>query len=103
MNQSFSWIAACAALFVTACATARRGDTNAMSSTQQIMRAGTQAPTAGPPDHFTGRVRVDPLSPANGDINASTAYVTFEPGARSAWHIHFRGQYLVVTAGKGLT
>jgi quercetin dioxygenase-like cupin family protein len=43
------------------------------------------------------------LSPANDTINASSAYVTFEPGARSAWHTHPRGQYLVVTSGVGLT
>lgn len=103
MNKSLLWLAACAAAFVTACATAQRGEPNAMSSSQQITRAGTQAPTAGPMEHFSGHVRVDPLSPANGDINASTAYVTFEPGARSAWHTHPRGQSLIVTAGLGLT
>jgi 4-carboxymuconolactone decarboxylase len=103
MNKSRLWIAACAAVFVTACATAQRGDPDAMSPTQQIMRAGTQAPTAGPMEHFTGRVRVEPLSPASSDINASTAYVTFEPGARSAWHTHPAGQRLVVTSGVGLT
>jgi quercetin dioxygenase-like cupin family protein len=54
-------------------------------------------------DYFTGQVRVDPLAPASNDINASTAYVTFEPGARSAWHSHPRGQILIVTAGAGLT
>lgn len=43
------------------------------------------------------------MSPANDTINASSAYVTFEPGARSAWHTHPRGQYLVVTSGVGLT
>jgi 4-carboxymuconolactone decarboxylase len=76
---------------------------NASAGRQQITRAGTQASVAGPADYFTGRVRVDPLSPANRDINAASAYVTFEPGARSAWHIHPKGQYLVVTAGVGLT
>jgi 4-carboxymuconolactone decarboxylase len=76
---------------------------NASAAGQQITRAGTQASAAGPAEYFTGRVRVDPLSPATADINASTAYVTFEPGARSAWHTHPKGQYLVVTAGVGLT
>lgn len=103
MNKSLLGIVTCAAALVTSCATSQRGDTNSMSTNQQITRAGTQAPTTGPMDHFTGRVRVDRLSPASGDINASTAYVTFEPGARSAWHTHPRGQYLVVTAGMGLT
>ena len=57
----------------------------------------------GSDDYFTGRVRVDRLSAASADINASTAYVTFEAGARSAWHSHPRGQVLIVTAGAGLT
>lgn len=75
----------------------------AFAADQQIVRAGEQASVAGPADYFTGRVRVDPLTAANATINTSTAYVTFEPGARSAWHTHPAGQYLVVTAGVGLT
>lgn len=70
---------------------------------QTIARAGAVAATLGPPEYFTGQVRVDRLSPATADINASSAYVTFEPGARSAWHTHPKGQYLIVTAGTGLT
>lgn len=69
---------------------------------QQITRAGEQASVAGPPDYFTGRVRIDPVWPADGNIGASGAWVTFEPGARSAWHVHPAGQRLVVTAGVGL-
>jgi quercetin dioxygenase-like cupin family protein len=68
---------------------------------QQISRAGTQAAVAGPADYFTGRVRVDPLFPVTDEINASGAYVSFEPGARSAWHTHPAGQRLVVTSGVG--
>jgi quercetin dioxygenase-like cupin family protein len=70
---------------------------------QQISRAGTQPSMAGPAEFFTGRVRVDPVWPANGDINASGGMVTFEPGARSAWHTHPKGQRLVVMTGVGLT
>ncbi|MGY2186308.1 Carboxymuconolactone decarboxylase family protein [compost metagenome] len=70
---------------------------------QPISRAGSQTSVAGPADSFTGRVRVDPLFPASGEINASGAYVTFEPGARSAWHTHPAGQRLVVVSGVGLT
>ncbi|MBC3362304.1 carboxymuconolactone decarboxylase family protein [Pseudomonas sp. SWRI154] len=70
---------------------------------QQIIRAGSQASTAGPADYFTGRVRVDPLFPATDEINVSGAYVSFEPGARSAWHTHPAGQRLVVVSGVGLT
>ena len=54
-------------------------------------------------ERFTGRVRVDPLFAADADIDASGAYVTFEPGARSAWHTHPTGQHLIVTAGAGWT
>jgi quercetin dioxygenase-like cupin family protein len=70
---------------------------------QEITRAGTQPSAAGPAEWFTGRVRVDPLWAADGNINASGAWVTFEPGARSAWHTHPTGQRLVVVAGMGLT
>jgi 4-carboxymuconolactone decarboxylase len=69
---------------------------------QEIARAGTQPSQAGPEGYFTGRVRVDPLFPATDEINVSAAYVTFEPGARSAWHTHPAGQRLVVTSGIGL-
>ncbi|EYF08214.1 (R)-mandelonitrile lyase [Chondromyces apiculatus] len=103
LRKSFLSIAVCAAPFLTACATAQRGDPHAMSPTQQITRAGTQTPTAGPTENFSGRVRVEPLFAANEAINASSAYVTFEPGARSAWHTHPAGQRLVVTSGVGLT
>jgi quercetin dioxygenase-like cupin family protein len=68
-----------------------------------ITAAGTQASAAGPADWFTGRVRVDPLWSADDKINASGAWVTFEPGARSAWHTHPTGQRLVVVSGQGLT
>ncbi|SAI24372.1 Cupin domain [Bordetella ansorpii] len=70
---------------------------------QQIVRAGERPSVAGPAEYFTGRVRVDPVWPARETINASGGLVTFEPGARSAWHTHPAGQQLVVTAGVGLT
>ncbi|HCB1497800.1 quercetin dioxygenase-like cupin family protein [Klebsiella oxytoca] len=69
----------------------------------QITPAGSQSAMTGPAENFTGRVRVDPLFSADKDISASGAYVTFEPGARSAWHTHPAGQRLVVTSGVGLT
>lgn len=70
---------------------------------QVITRAGSQAATTGGAANFTGQVRVDPLTPANATINVPSAYVTFEPGARSAWHTHPAGQFLIVTSGRGLT
>jgi len=75
----------------------------AETAAQQITRAGTQSSVAGPAETFVGKVRVDPLFPADTDVQASSAYVSFEPGARSAWHTHPAGQRLVVTSGVGLT
>lgn len=70
---------------------------------QKLIRAGEQASIAGPDAWFTGQVRIDPVWPADAQINSSGALVTFEPGARSAWHTHPAGQKLVVTSGVGLT
>lgn len=68
-----------------------------------IVHAGSQLSVWGAAEHFTGRVRVDPLFSADKDISVSAAYVTFEPGARTAWHTHPAGQRLVVISGVGLT
>ncbi len=65
--------------------------------------AGSQNAVYGPAENFTGRVRVDPLFKPDNEISVSGAYVTFEPGARSAWHTHPAGQRLIVTSGVGLT
>lgn len=74
------------------------------ATAQQITRAGTQASIVAAPAHFTGQPpRIDPLWPANHDINATGDLVTFEPGAHSDWHTHPKGQYLVVESGVGLT
>jgi 4-carboxymuconolactone decarboxylase len=66
-----------------------------------ITRSGTQPSRKGPAENFTGSVRVDPLFEATDPPRASGASVTFEPGARSAWHTHPAGQILIVTAGVG--
>ncbi len=66
-----------------------------------ILRAGTQASSHGPADWFSGRVRIDPLFKATGPARVAAASVTFEPGARTAWHTHPLGQTLIVTAGCG--
>ena len=82
-----------------------------------VYRLGTDAPRRsrpscvparsrrreGPEQYFTGKVRVDPVFAASADVPFGAAYVTFEPGARSAWHTHPAGQRLVVTAGVGRT
>src|SRR5262245_36326380 len=67
----------------------------------EIKRVGSQASVKGPEDWFTGTVRIDPLFQANAPARTSSASVTFEPGARTAWHTHPLGQNLIVTAGCG--
>ena len=66
-----------------------------------IKRSGSQASGKGPADWFTGTVRIDPLFAANALARAAGNAVTFEPGARTAWHTHPLGQTLIVTAGCG--
>lgn len=66
-----------------------------------IARSGSQPSRSGPDANFTGAVRVDPLFQPREPSRASGAYVTFQPGARSAWHTHPLGQILIVTAGVG--
>ncbi len=72
-------------------------------TTQTIARSGSQPSAAGPEDCFTGRVRIDLLFSAMDGSRVSAAMVTFEPGARSAWHTHPLGQHLIVTSGVGWT
>ena len=92
------------ALLVAAGAVAGRAlAADANTTSQTISRAGSQASTTGPAAFFTGTVRLDPLFPANDAAPFSGAYVTFEPGVRSAWHMHPTGQHLIVTAGIGRT
>ncbi|MGE5515815.1 MAG: hypothetical protein ACM31D_08320 [Bacteroidota bacterium] len=67
----------------------------------EIKRNGTQPSFPGPSDWFTGTVRIDPLFNATEAARASGGSVTFEPGARTAWHQHPLGQILIVTAGVG--
>ena len=66
-----------------------------------IIPIGSQASGKGPADWFTGAVRIDPLFAANDARRSAAATVTFEPGARTAWHTHPRGQTLIVVAGLG--
>jgi 4-carboxymuconolactone decarboxylase len=75
---------------------------NSLSAqTITIARSGTQAPQQGPAENFTGSVRVDPLFQAAAPARTAAALVTFDAGARSAWHSHPLGQTLIVTAGTG--
>lgn len=67
----------------------------------EIARCGSQASAKGPAEYFTGTVRIDPLFSAPEPARAAGASVTFEPGARTAWHSHPLGQTLIVIAGLG--
>ena len=66
-----------------------------------IRRAGSRPSTKGPPEWFTGTVRIDPLFEVKAPSRALGISVTFEPGARSRWHTHPLGQTLIVIAGAG--
>ena len=79
---------------LTARATRKKG-------TMEIKRNGSQPSGKGPAEYFTGAVRIDPLFQAPDPARVSSASVTFEPGARTAWHTHPLGQTLIVTSGVG--
>ena len=66
-----------------------------------ISRSGTRATRSGPAEYFTGTVRIEPLVDAAEPARVMAASVTFEPGARTAWHTHPLGQTLIVPAGRG--
>jgi quercetin dioxygenase-like cupin family protein len=67
----------------------------------EIRRAGSEPSGKGPPDWFTGQVRLDPLFTAPDPARFAASAVTFEPGARTAWHTHPLGQMVIVTSGLG--
>jgi len=69
--------------------------------TMEIKRIGSQPSGKGPIEYFTGSVRIDPLFSPPEPSRVAMALVTFEPGARTAWHTHPLGQTLIVTAGAG--
>jgi quercetin dioxygenase-like cupin family protein len=67
----------------------------------EIKRGGSRSSSDGPTERFTGKVRIEPLFQTSGAGRTQGASVTFERGARSAWHTHPLGQTLIVTAGRG--
>jgi quercetin dioxygenase-like cupin family protein len=77
------------------------GAAPASAQRAQISPNGSRPSAKGPPQYFTGSVIVDPLYAANDSTSSIGGLVTFEPGARSAWHTHPGGQYLIVTSGTG--
>ena len=82
-------------------ATALLASAQAEAQSLTITRDGSRAVRPGPAENFTGSVRVEMLFEALDPSHASGGYVSFEPGARTAWHSHPRGQILIVTAGTG--
>jgi quercetin dioxygenase-like cupin family protein len=74
-----------------------------LENEMEIRRSGSQPSSKGPADWFTGLVRIDPLFEAPEPARVRGASVTFEPGARTAWHTHPLGQTLIVTSGLGWT
>lgn len=68
-----------------------------------IIRNGSRPSVKGPAEYFTGNVRIDPLFDPAEPGRAAGASITFEPGARTAWHTHPLGQVLIVTSGVGWT
>jgi quercetin dioxygenase-like cupin family protein len=75
--------------------------TQGRNGTMEIKRTGSQPSRKGPAEYFTGTVRIDPLFQAPDPARVSGGSVTFEPGARTAWHTHPLGQTLLITAGFG--
>jgi quercetin dioxygenase-like cupin family protein len=90
-----------AALAAAGRAQAMLGRTTQGKPTMEITRNGSQPSSQGPADYFTGTVRIDPLFQAPDPARVRGASVTFEPGARTAWHTHPLGQTLIVTSGLG--
>ena len=90
-----------AALAATAISNAGAQPATSGKLAMDIKRSGSQPSGKGPEDYFTGSVRVDPLFQAPDPARVVGASVTFEPGARTAWHTHPLGQTLVVTSGFG--
>ena len=82
-------------------ALSHRARQESKEKTMDIKRNGSQPSGKGPADWFTGTVRIDPLFAAPAPARVTGASVTFEPGARTAWHTHPLGQTLIVTAGLG--
>jgi quercetin dioxygenase-like cupin family protein len=95
--------AACLASLDAHAGSAVAEDQAHLAKPQVIFRAGSQPSFKGGAESFTGDVRVDPMFPAGERASFGGATVTFQPGARSAWHTHPAGQYLIVVSGIGWT
>jgi len=103
MQTRPSFIRALLLVALTACQASGSLAAESTGSGQTLYAGGSQKSFTGPRTYFTGDVKVDMLFPANDTAHYSGAYVTFQPGARTAWHSHPAGQHMVVTSGTGLT
>ena len=104
MVAAFTWLASAGAFAQAGSQPASDPAQNVSlqgSQTIKVTRGSSQPSTPAPAEHFTGSARIEPLFSANIPSGASASSVTFEPGARTAWHRHPLGQTLIVTAGKG--
>jgi quercetin dioxygenase-like cupin family protein len=103
IRRKFLKVAGTAALALpmTSCLRTVAPSLRKQESSMDIKRAGTQPSGKGPAEWFTGTVRIDPLFPANAPARAAGNSVTFEPGARTAWHTHPLGQTLIIVSGCG--
>jgi quercetin dioxygenase-like cupin family protein len=86
---------------LAAAAAAGRAAAQERKGTMQVSRVGSQASSKGPAEYFTGSVRIDSRFQGSAPARVGGAVVTFEPGARTAWHTHPLGQTLIVTSGTG--
>jgi quercetin dioxygenase-like cupin family protein len=100
-RQTLAAAGSLTALAAARVAAAQTGTSQERSEPMQIARAGTQASQRGSAEYFTGTARIDPLFPVREPARVSAGSVTFEPGARTAWHTHPLGQHLIITAGLG--
>ena len=90
-------------LAMTSCSTGSSFAEEVKPTGQTFYPAGSQQTFKGPDAYFTGEVKVDILFPSTDTTHYSGAYVTFQPGARTAWHLHPAGQHMVVTSGVAVT
>jgi quercetin dioxygenase-like cupin family protein len=86
---------------ITALMLAYAGSASMSAQTVTVAKNGSRPSQKGPAEYFTGAVRIDLLFDGQPPARASSAWVTFEPGARTAWHTHPAGQRLIVTSGLG--
>lgn len=102
MNNKLTSLLVAAGICAGFTGTATAAD-QASAAGQELYKAGTQGSMKGPEKYFTGDVSVEMVFPANDTAHYSGAYVTFQPGARTAWHHHPAGQHMIVTSGTALT